>query len=173
MLVVFSEGETGTTWLTGLFGDAQLAQLTSGPTSLAGLTVTRTDYALQEDALLLTWQKGGAALAFGSLQGPVDLSGEGDAFDVVMMARAPKSSPQALRVSGACTIEKGCAPAQTLNIPSSEWTEVRVPLACLGVTDVSTVSMAAAFSMDDAGQVAIADLHLEPQDGEATACPGE
>jgi len=170
VLVVFSEGETGATWLTGLFGDAQLAQLTSGPTTLAGLTVTRTDYALQEDALLLTWQKGGASLAFGSLQGPVDLSGEGDDFDVVMMARAPEGSPQALRIAGACTIEQGCAPAQTLNITGSAWTEVRVPLACLGVTDVSNVSMAAAFSMGGEGQVAIADLHLEPREGEPPVC---
>lgn len=120
--------------------------------------------------MLLTWQKGGTSLAFGSLQGPVDLSGEGDAFDVVMMARAPEGGPQALRVSGACAIEKGCVPAQTLSIAGSDWTDVRVPLACLGVTDVSRVSMAAAFSMDQAGQVAIADLHLEPREGEPPAC---
>ena len=173
VLAVFREGETGATWLAGLFGDAQLAQLTSGITSLAGLTVSRTDYSLQEDALLLTWEKGGASLAFGSPQSPVDLSGEGDAFDVVMMARAPDGSEQTLRVAGSCTMEQGCTPVQTLKLTGAEWNEVRVPLACLGVTDVSAVPLAAAFTMDQAGQVAIADLHLEPRIGEAPVCSGE
>ena len=173
VLTVFTEGEAGASWMAGLFGDGQLAQLTAGSTNLAGLTVSRTDYSLQEDALMLTWTKGGAALAFASPQGPVDLSEAGEAFDLVMMARAPDGAPQDLRVAGNCTMEQGCAAAETLIVSGAEWTEARIPTACIGMTDVSAVPVVAAFTMDGPGQVAIADVHLEPRTGEAPECGSE
>ena len=172
ILTVFEGGETGGSWMAGLFGDGQIAQLTAGSTSLGGLTVSRTDYASQEDALMLTWERGGTALAFGSPQGPMDLSGEGDAFDLVMMARSPDGSPQDLRIAGACTTEKGCLPVQTLTVSTEDWTEARLPAACFGLTNAQSVPVAAAITMSGPGRVAVADIRLEPGSGEV-ACPDD
>ena len=173
LLTVFSEGQGGATWMPALFAEGQLSQLTAGTTMLSGLTVSRTDFDLQEDALLLTWESGGATLGFGSPQGPVDLSGAGSSFDLVFMARAPQGTPQTLKVSGDCSIGDGCAGAEVLTVSGADWAEYRLPLSCLGVSDVSAVPLAAAFGMDGPGQVAIANLRLEPAEGASAVCSAE
>ncbi|HPF23056.1 MAG TPA: glycoside hydrolase family 3 N-terminal domain-containing protein [Hyphomonas sp.] len=171
VLTVFADGEIGAAWTASLFGDGQLAQLTAGTTYLGGLTVSRTDYAVQEDALMLTWSRGGTSLAFASPLGPVDLSAEGGAFDIVMMARSPDGMEQKLMIAGNCTMEQGCAGVRSLPVSDTGWTEIRIPAACVGMTDVTSVPVVAAFTMEGAGQVAIADVHLAVREGEPPACP--
>jgi beta-glucosidase len=173
LLTIFAEGEGGASWTPALFADGQLSQLTAGSTYLAGLTVSRTDYKIQEDALMLTWETGGSTLGFGSPMGPVDLSEAGASFDLVLQARAPDASAQALKVEGNCTTAGACAGSQILTVSNADWSEVRIPLACIGITDMTSVPLVAAFSMDGPGQVAIAYLKLQPRDGDAPDCVSE
>ncbi len=173
MLTIFAEGEGGASWTPALFADGQLSQLTAGSTHLAGLTVSRTDFEIQEDALMLTWETGGSTLGFGSPMGPVDLSDAGEAFDLVLQVRAPDGSAQSLKVESNCTTAGGCERSQVLTVSNADWSEARIPLACIGITDITSVPLVAAFSMDGPGRVAIADLKLQPRDSAAPYCASE
>ena len=173
MLTIFAEGEGGASWTPALFADGQLSQLTAGSTHLAGLTVSRTDFEIQEDALMLTWETGGSTLGFGSPMGPVDLSDAGEAFDLVLQVRAPDGSAQSLKVESNCTTAGGCERSQVLTVSNADWSEARIPLACIGITDITSVPLVAAFSMDGPGRVAIADLKLRPRDSAAPYCASE
>jgi beta-glucosidase len=173
LLTVFSEGQGGASWMPSLFANGQLSQLSAGVTTLSGLTVSRTDFDLQEDALLLTWEAGGATLGFGSPQGLVDLSGAGETFDLVFMVRSPRGTPQELLVSGNCSLSDGCSGSETVSVSGDEWSQARLPVSCLGMSNVKAVPLAAAFNMNRPGQVAIADIRLEPREGPAVACSGE
>jgi len=173
MLTIFAEGEGGASWTPALFADGQLSQLTAGSTHLAGLTVSRTDFEIQEDALMLTWETGGSTLGFGSPMGPVDLSDAGEAFDLVLQVRAPDGSAQSLKVESNCTTAGGCEKSQVLTVSNADWSEARITLACIGITDIMSVPLVAAFSMDGPGRVAIADLKLQPRDSAAPYCASE
>ena len=122
---------------------------------------------------MLTWETSGSTLGFGSPMGPVDLSDAGEAFDLVLQVRAPDGSAQSLKVESNCTTAGGCAGSQVLPVSNADWSEARIPLACIGIADVTSVPLVAAFSMDGPGQVAIADLKLEPRDEAAPDCARE
>ncbi|MCB9962882.1 MAG: glycoside hydrolase family 3 N-terminal domain-containing protein [Hyphomonas sp.] len=170
LLTVFTEGENGETWAAVLYQDGVATPVGLGKTSLGELTVSHTDFARQEDALLLTWSGAGTSLVFGSPAGRVDLSGKGAAFDLVFRARAPDAEAQTLTISGGCSPDGGCTGVQSVTIEPGDWAEVRIPAACIGMADVSAVPMVAKLDMAEAGAVAIADVHLEAVGAGDAAC---
>ncbi|MCA8901258.1 MAG: glycoside hydrolase family 3 C-terminal domain-containing protein [Hyphomonas sp.] len=170
-LSVFQDGESVDPWAAFIYRDGTLVQLGAGSTTFGGLTVGRTDYGRQEDALLMTWTEAGADLAFGPTTGAVDLSGSGEAFDLVFVARSMDDGDQELTLAGGCSEETGrCTGHQTVTVMAGDWTEQRVPAACIGMSDVSSVPMLAALSIGGAGQLAVADMRLEPRSGDEASC---
>ena len=173
VLTIFTRGESGLSWVPVLTDGSEIVPLAGASTSLGGLNVSRTDYASQEDALLLSWSAEGESLAFGSPTGPIDLSGVGQAFDLVFMVRAADGTDQAVQVSGGCSMGDGCAATSSLSVQAGDWAEKRIPLECFGMKDLTSVPMLASFRMTGPGRVAMADIRLEPRANENAVCSQE
>ena len=166
---IFSSGKTRGSWSGMLVDGSDYAPLQQGATEVGSFEVGRADYKIQEDGLILNWGPGSQGrLVFVSMGLPVNISGPADtAMDLVFAAKQPDGGRHQLVVSGNCQQNGECAGTETVTVSSDEWAEYRVPGACIGLADLSMVMVPAAFSSDEAGSVAIADVHFAPATGDA------
>ncbi|MEZ5946250.1 MAG: glycoside hydrolase family 3 N-terminal domain-containing protein [Hyphomonas sp.] len=171
LMTIFADGEAGESWSAVLVEQNSSIPMAGASMTLGGLTVARTDYLRQEDGLLLTWSPPGAGLAFTAApNSPVDLSGAGEMFDLVFMARSPDNQSANFYISGGCDVQGMCAGSERLSVSGAEWTEYRIPTACIGMTDVKSVPMVAYFGSAEATSVALAGLRLESRADGDVAC---
>ncbi len=167
MLTLFSGGAPGSYWSAVLVEGGQFAPLQSGETRLGGLTITRTDYSIQEDGLVLTWADTGTRFAIGTGGAPVDVAlATEEPVDLVFMAMVPDGGSHEITLSGGCSLDGSCAGAESLSIEGGDWSEYRVPVACLGHSDLTAIRSAVAISSSSAGSIALADMVLQPTAGE-------
>ena len=167
---LFKRGRPGDRWATLLAFEGAYTTLQPGLTELAGLSISRTDYDIQEDGLVLTWSEPAGALYFGSFTNPVNLNADGDtALDIVFAAKVPDGGEHAVTISGSCDQDGNCEAIETVTVTGAEWAEYRTPAACLGLTDMTSVQIPAVIGTEEAGTVAMADIRFEPSTGEA-AC---
>ncbi|WP_291076831.1 glycoside hydrolase family 3 protein [Hyphomonas sp.] len=163
---LFKRGRPGDRWSALLAFEGSYTTLPAGATELAGLSVSRTDYEIQEDALVMSWSEPSGALYIGSFANAVDLSDSGETgLDIVFAGKVPDGGEHELMISGACDQNGHCETAEVFNVSGAEWAEYRAPSACMGLTDLTNISIPAVIATVDAGTVAIADIRFEPSTG--------
>jgi beta-glucosidase len=164
---LFKRGRPGDRWGTLLAFEGAYTTLQPGFTELAGLSISRTDYEIQEDGLVMTWSDPTGALFFGSFANPVNMNADGDAaLDFVFAAKVPDGGVHTLSISGSCDQDGNCEAVEPITVTGADWAEYRAPATCLGLTDFTAVQIPAVIGTEQAGTVAIADVRFEPSAGE-------
>ena len=164
---LFKRGRPGDRWSALLAFEGSYTTLPAGATELAGLSVSRTDYEIQEDALVMSWSEPSGALYIGSFANAVDLSDAGEAgLDIVFAAKVPDGGEHKLAISGSCDQSGQCETVEVFTVTGDEWAEYRAPTACMGLTNLEHVDIPAVIGTVEAGTVAIADVRLEPSTGD-------
>lgn len=166
---LFKRGRPGDRWNALLAFEGAYTTLQPGLTELAGLAISRTDYEIQEDGLVLTWADPTGVLSIGSFANPVNLNADGDAaLDIVFAAKVPNGGAHTVTISGSCDQNGNCVAVEPVTITGSDWAEYRAPAACLGLTDLTSVQIPAVIGSETAGTVAMADIRFEPSSGDTT-----
>tara|TARA_R100001086_G_scaffold90604_1_gene44688 strand:- start:89 stop:2665 length:2577 start_codon:yes stop_codon:yes gene_type:complete len=164
---LFRRGRPGDRWGALLAFEGAYTTLQPGLTELAGLSISRTDYEIQEDGLVLSWSDPTGVLSIGSFANPVNLNAAGDAaLDIVIAAKVPDGGEHVISVSGSCDQIGNCEAVEQITVTGSDWAEYRAPAACLGLTDLTAVQIPAVIGTMDAGTVAVADIRFEPSESD-------
>lgn len=171
VLTLFSAGIAGAPWMAGVMDGESVVPLQPVETGLGGLTVTRTDYRVQEGGLVLTWSAPGSHLAIEADGAPVDVAlASGGPVDLVFMAKVPDGGSHAITLSGGCGPDGACLGSERIEIEGGTWNEYRIPASCIGHSDLSTVRSALSISSSSAGRVAVADITFVPAENGEAVC---
>jgi len=159
-------------WLSS--GDLR-KQITSFPTSVGGLIISKTDHETQEDALRMKWTKPDHDQMRVSAASPSNMSREANgAMELTFSAKSFKNMGAIVNI-GMCGLDAACEKTLDINIAANDWKEYRISLSCFANLGVDMTKVYSAF-MITAGEgvdIGLNNIRLESDMDAKPGCDGK
>ncbi len=170
----FTKGAAVAPWGLWLSSGDLIKQITSFPTSVGGLIITKIDHLAQEDALKINWTKSDHDQLRISAESASDMARQANGAMELTFSSKSLSGRDAIVKIGMCSEGSKCDQALDINITADEWQEYRISLSCfssLGV-DMTKISSALMITAEEGVEIGLSNIRLESDIDAKPGCDG-
>jgi len=170
----FAKGTAVAPWGLWLSSGELTKQITSFPTSVGGLIITKIDHLAQEDALKINWTKSDHDQLRISAESASDMARQANGAMELTFSSKALSGREVIVKIGMCSEGSECDQALDINITADEWQEYRISLSCfssLGV-DMTKISSALMITAEEGVEIGLSNIRLESDIDAKPGCDG-
>ena len=172
----FGKGAPVAPWALWLNSGDLKKQISSYPTSVGGLIISKTDHEAQEDALRIKWTKADNDQFRVSTASPSDMSRQANgAMELTFSAKSFTDNDAAVKIGMGCNEDPSCDHTVDINITGNTWQEYRISLSCFadrGV-DMGNITTALLITAGEGVDIGISKIRLESDIDAKPGCDGK
>jgi beta-glucosidase len=170
----FNKGIAVAPWELELRTGDLSKKISSYPTSVGGLIVSKTDHLAQEDALRINWTQSYEEELLISSAISDDMSRQANgAMELTFFAKSFNGTNSTVQI-GMCDSDVSCEKSLDIRITSQDWKEYRISLSCFEKLGVDMTQISAAFMMraSEGVDIGLSNIRLESDLDAKPGCDG-
>jgi len=171
--IFFTKGAAVVPWGLWLNSGDVSKFVSNFPTSIGGLTVSKTDHDAQEDAIRLNWTSDAQTQLRVSTTEAINMSRQTNGAMALTFYAKSFSNREAKVQIGMCSSSTSCEQTLDINITSGDWKKYTIPLTCyanIGVV-MTKISSALTAKAKNGVDVGISNVQLV-EGGDGQDCDG-